>query len=498
MKKIISVFLISCLAAYGATAQNSNADTGKSEEKKLSYTEKFNNLLYEIITWNPFKDPAFLNYILGIKEEKKEQEVKQDTSKMEAIMSKAGTIEPNVMPKELDKENFSWELLQEGNSANPTKGPTSALNPIDHTTSLAVEKNLNNNIKDYARQNIMNSDLLTPDNNDSDFDSLSDSISSYLAKEKLSDHFASESDIYKPSTNLDKDNQNNMAHTKKVADEIGELASAAEKEAELSNQILKDSATAESKDIAPHKSEAKNQSIESTDRVVLSSESPKETLPNNDNTHSSAIINKDQAHSPSSAISPPNLDKVNNQNHHAKDDIANKFKHGALKLLDKEQVRKNNKADKELSAFIEDEIQDLLLPEDDVVLGKTSSVGALEITDSYAYLKLFWKNFYKFYSEDARNGINKYIAALSKEHEKFDFEEAKILAEEYVLAGDIEKLRVVVDNSEPNIIKYSECDFCFLCFTIDVDQYNPAYYIVMRGASIRDILFDASRGNIAA
>ncbi len=160
------------------------------------------------------------------------------------------------------------------------------------------------------------------------------------------------------------------------------------------------------------------------------------------------------------------------------------LKHGSLKPLDREQVLLEEEKTRTYEQFVQDEIAMLLLPRDEVVLGEITQTGRISYIDSHAYLKVFWREFYHHSREAATISINSHIESLKKTPPVLTLDQSKALSSYYTKRGDIDNLRVTLDNSRINLVRYRDNKFFLLRDAIDADQYNSVYYLIMRNSNI--------------
>lgn len=146
-----------------------------------------------------------------------------------------------------------------------------------------------------------------------------------------------------------------------------------------------------------------------------------------------------------------------------------------------EEIAKEQIEAEEIAAFVEDEMTMLLMPQDDVELGKVTLAAKLTYSDDSEFFKIFWDIFDSSTLDQHAVAIRNYIYNIENSDVYLDIDEAKNLAISAIKKDDIHSLRYALNHSETDLLKLSGPDFNLLQFAIDQNQYNSIYYILMRG-----------------
>jgi hypothetical protein len=161
------------------------------------------------------------------------------------------------------------------------------------------------------------------------------------------------------------------------------------------------------------------------------------------------------------------------------------------RLKTPEQIEEDRKDFQNLRQFIENELTMLVFPKDDVVLGKVTYGAFLSYTDDTTFLKEFWRSFY-FKIDKMNNKVqNQYITSLEKNEQGLTLEESIHYSKEFIRRGDIDSLRVVLNNSDKNFINNIEDGYDLLENAIDHNNYDVAYFLLMRGMDVNHLYVGA-------
>ncbi|NDB82149.1 MAG: hypothetical protein EB127_05310 [Alphaproteobacteria bacterium] len=458
MKKYISVLLIYCLFGHVSLAEDKLEPETKDHPKK-HYILQWADWINDIVFWNPLYDDRFMNYLFGgatkdtnTQPENQESSSGELSANSEAIAAQTDvrvddSLKPDTKGEKLKIQTFAEAELTNENTKlqNPIEIPAFTIaDDVSERQFSEGTKDIGREIRDRASKNILKSDELN-----------------YTDASLVSN-----SNLHLESLNLDSEKETNCSEGDKcvVLEKIDELLTSLNEKEALDKKVI-----------------AQEGKVTS-DELPSNTQNIGEKLHSKQNESNILVVNNDEDSSKSLATKETSQDSKSDK------DIS--IKHGSLNLIDKEQAQKEIDSTVVIAEFVEQELAILLSPNDDVVLGEVSKDAQVENMDSYAYLKLFWKDFYHANSTEARNNINRYIEVLSASPPEFSSEEVQLLSREFTRKGEVENLRVLVDHAEIDISKDSECNFSLLQDAIEASQYNSLYYLIMKGAKVSNKLLD--------
>ncbi|MDX2050279.1 MAG: hypothetical protein SFT93_03820 [Rickettsiaceae bacterium] len=143
--------------------------------------------------------------------------------------------------------------------------------------------------------------------------------------------------------------------------------------------------------------------------------------------------------------------------------------------------------ERDADKFIRDEVANLLIPDDDVVLGEIILSARLLLMNNSEYTKYFWIDFARREEEYAKVKMNNYIANITRDHQSPTLAEARDIATDATLKEDIELLRFAIDHSEEELVNYTTSDFNLLALASASSKANSVRYLLLRGASPENI-----------
>jgi hypothetical protein len=146
-----------------------------------------------------------------------------------------------------------------------------------------------------------------------------------------------------------------------------------------------------------------------------------------------------------------------------------------------EELEKEEKELAEKNQFIQDELTMLIMPEDDIELGKLTLSAKLTYSDDSEFFKIFWENFDSSMLDADSVEIRKYIYNLKRTPVLLKQKHAKELILDSIKKGDISTLRAVLNHTANNLVTYRSNNFNLLQSAINSNDYNNVYYIIMRG-----------------
>ncbi|CEO17154.1 hypothetical protein RMONA_03835 [Rickettsia monacensis] len=157
--------------------------------------------------------------------------------------------------------------------------------------------------------------------------------------------------------------------------------------------------------------------------------------------------------------------------------------------IQKQDDKVNNETSESTTKFVKDETQMLLLPDDDIVLGKLTEQAALEQMDMYAYIELFQKKEEWIASAERRKAVESFIKYDNDINKKKDiyanlsYCSAVDNAFRAVDRNNLFGLRALLD-VYPILQEKSRLGETLLTAAIYNDNYYLAKFLVIRGIKI--------------
>jgi hypothetical protein len=153
-----------------------------------------------------------------------------------------------------------------------------------------------------------------------------------------------------------------------------------------------------------------------------------------------------------------------------------------------EQKLKMSGAGSEDLKFISDEAKVLMLPNDDVVLGKMTVDAKIEQMDFNNYVGLYRKIVSSLDSLDKLQEINKFLATYDKKYNKVDPLEGRAKDEAFYLVskGDVFTLKNLIDHY-PILQAKNDQGNTMLQFAVESENYRLVKYLLIRGININAI-----------
>lgn len=162
-------------------------------------------------------------------------------------------------------------------------------------------------------------------------------------------------------------------------------------------------------------------------------------------------------------------------------------------IVSKSALKKNaalTKYENDLNNFIKLEIANLKTPNDDVVLGEVVYFQRLKYVSDAEYYKEFWDSMNRYLNQKGDRAINNFIEDVSDPIDSPYKGAAKELLFEGALKDDISLLKASLDfadNYSVLINSVNENLLNPLEVAIINNNYNAAYYLIMKGASVNHI-----------
>ncbi|WCR56830.1 ankyrin repeat domain-containing protein [Rickettsia asembonensis] len=157
--------------------------------------------------------------------------------------------------------------------------------------------------------------------------------------------------------------------------------------------------------------------------------------------------------------------------------------------IQKQDNKVNNETSESIAKFVKDETQMLLLPDDDIVLGKLTEQATLEQMDMYAYIELFQKKEEWIASAERRKVVESFIKYDNDINKKKDiyanlsYCKAVDNAFRAVDRSNLFGLRALLD-VYPILQEKSRSGETLLTAAIYNDNYYLAKFLVIRGIKI--------------
>lgn len=157
--------------------------------------------------------------------------------------------------------------------------------------------------------------------------------------------------------------------------------------------------------------------------------------------------------------------------------------------IQKQDNKVNNETSESITKFVKDETQMLLLPDDDIVLGKLTEQATLEQMDMYAYIKLFQKKEEWIASAERRKVVESFIKYDNDINKKKDsyanlsYCKAVDNAFRAVDRNNLFGLHALLD-VYPILQEKSRSGETLLTAAIYNDNYYLAKFLVIRGIKI--------------
>ncbi|KIJ88720.1 ankyrin repeat domain-containing protein [Rickettsia asembonensis] len=157
--------------------------------------------------------------------------------------------------------------------------------------------------------------------------------------------------------------------------------------------------------------------------------------------------------------------------------------------IQKQDNKVNNETSESITKFVKDETQMLLLPDDDIVLGKLTEQATLEQMDMYAYIELFQKKEEWIASAERRKVVESFIKYDNDINKKKDiyanlsYCKAVDNAFRAVDRSNLFGLRALLD-VYPILQEKSRSGETLLTAAIYNDNYYLAKFLVIRGIKI--------------
>ncbi|MFA1689177.1 ankyrin repeat domain-containing protein [Candidatus Rickettsia barbariae] len=157
--------------------------------------------------------------------------------------------------------------------------------------------------------------------------------------------------------------------------------------------------------------------------------------------------------------------------------------------IQKQDNNVNNETSELVTKFVKDETQMLLLPDDDIVLGKLTEQATLEQMDMYAYIELFQKKAEWIVSAERRKVVESFIKYGNDINKKKDiyanlsYCSAVENAFRAVDRNDLFELRALLD-VYPILQEKGRSGETLLTAAIYNDNYYLAKFLVIRGIKI--------------
>ena len=295
----------------------------------------------------------------------------------------------NDQKNENDTQNsLSKEIEGEDNNSDKLMSPEDFIEKID-------EKLLDSEIQ--GTQDLEDQNIILPINNSTEQRQTKlDPLGEEFEIPSLDDELLSVDEIDLDGSDNDIRNEGS---------EIPTLNQGADLEKEKANLKIQDNTeqlTSAEKDVVSKPRENNDAEIDKVQDAVI--ENKKEeivlTVPDYDAKDPEELGTKSDRHSTSSAPSLEN--KVRNQQNLNQDKI------------------KQDKDNRELQKFISNEIQVLLLPNDDVVLGEVTSKARLTQMDFTDYIRVFWQKYNKLVRREQTRAIKDFIDSYDETFNQSD------------------------------------------------------------------------------
>lgn len=146
-------------------------------------------------------------------------------------------------------------------------------------------------------------------------------------------------------------------------------------------------------------------------------------------------------------------------------------------------AEKKKQDQEDLDKFIQDELVMLVMPQDDVYLGKESNKVKFSYAEDSVFFKKFWDGLDS--SKVSKNAIKikKYVSQIKRKPVMLTSDEAILGSEESIARSDIGSLRTVINHTEDDIVSNGLNGLDLLSNAVESDKYNIVYYLLMRGAN---------------
>ena len=195
-------------------------------------------------------------------------------------------------------------------------------------------------------------------------------------------------------------------------------------------------------------------------------------------------------------------------------DTAEKVEGDTTKMVVKKNININksqqyiNTTD-ENTKFINDEVVNLLLPNDEVVLGALTDKEYIELLNYSEYIRLFWNNFYrnqqipseilvqKFLENYDLKFHNKIAGAISL-YPNLSWCGLKQDAFRAVAKNDINSLRAIIDNTNSILTSRDSDGDTLLIKSVKLDNYNLTKFLLFRKIDVLAYNFNNETANIIA
>ncbi len=143
----------------------------------------------------------------------------------------------------------------------------------------------------------------------------------------------------------------------------------------------------------------------------------------------------------------------------------------------------------EIVKFQHDEVQMLLLPADDVVLGQLTFAALLDQMEPSAYIRYIEKQKLARKDDPKKDKLHSFIANYENNfHRNINYHSSAVLeaafqeASNAIFSNDISSVRILIDNYE--ILQKSAADGTLLHKAVAADNYQLAKLLLMRGINV--------------